>query len=56
MKHEFNHETAYKEIIEFLYNPAGSSKIWQYSRLDVLVLILLMIVYLYEKIQKGEKS
>lgn len=55
MKHEFDHKKAYNEIIEFLYDPAGSSKMWQWSRFDFVVLILRMIVYLYEQIQKGEK-
>ena len=56
MKHEFNHKAAVKEIKEFLYSPAGTTRMWNYSRLDFIVLILQMIVYLYEEIQKGEKT
>lgn len=56
MKHEINHKAAIKEIKDFLYKPAGSSRMWNYTRLDFDVLILQMIVYLYEEIQKGEKT
>ena len=56
MKHEFNHKAAVKEIKDFLYSPLGTTRMCNYSRLDFIVLILQMIVYLYDEIQKGERS
>lgn len=55
MKDTFNPEATIKLIKDWLYKPAGSSKMWNWTRLDFDFLILRMIVYLYEEIKKGEK-